>query len=284
MRNRLGVIGYPLGHSLSPEIQNGAIKELGLDLIYEKWPLPEGDLKEFIASVKMENSSVLGFNVTIPYKEIILSYLDHITDRAKAIGAVNTVCLREGQLVGENTDGLGFIESFKRQGMTIANKNVLMIGTGGAAKGISISLALSGLKTIDFGGRNREVGSYLVDKIKAFSTASQWYSFSELATLSLFKYDFIIQTTPLGIKGIKGNLEFPYDHLRKNQVLVDIIYNPLKTEFLLEGEKRGNPIVNGVGMLVCQGAEALTLWTGKKPNKDLMEAILIDHLVEAKNE
>ena len=284
MRNRLGVIGYPLGHSLSPEIQNGAIKKLGLDLIYEKWSLPEEDLKKFVFSVKMENSSILGFNVTIPYKEVILNYLDNVSERAKAIGAVNTVILRKGQLVGENTDGIGFIESLKRQGMTIENKNVLIIGTGGAAKGISIFLDLSGLMTIDFVGRNKEAGQCLVNKISELSTDSKWHSFLELETMSLSKYDFIIQTTPLGMKGIKGKLTFPYDHLNKNQVLVDIIYNPLKTEFLLEGEKRGNSIVNGVGMLVCQGAEALTLWTGKKPNKDLMEDILIANLMEANNE
>ncbi|AMP20722.1 hypothetical protein AZF37_05625 [endosymbiont 'TC1' of Trimyema compressum] len=284
MRNRLGVIGYPLGHSLSPEIQNGAIKELGLNLTYEKWPLKEADLKEFVTSVKKEYSSILGFNVTIPYKETILKYLDEISERAQVIGAVNTVHLRAGKLVGENTDGMGFIESLKRQGMKIENKSVLIIGTGGAAKGISISLAFSGLKTIDFVGRNKKAASLLVNAVKRLSGKSNWYSFSELATMSLSKYDFIAQTTPLGMKGIKGKLEFPYNHLRENQVLVDIIYNPLKTDFLLEGEKRGTPIVNGVGMLVCQGAEALALWTGKKPNKDLMEKILIANLVEAKNE
>ena len=281
MRNRLGVVGYPLKYSLSPEIHNCAIKELGLNLIYEKWPIKEADLKEFIISVKKENSSILGFNVTIPYKETILKYLDEVSERAQVIGAANTVYLKAGKLVCENTDGIGFIESLKRQDIKIKNKNVLIIGTGGAAKGISISLIFSGLKTIDFVGRDMEVGFFLVNKVKELSGESNWYSYLELTTMSLSKYDFIVQTTPLGMKGIKGSLEFPYNHLKKNQVLIDIIYNPLKTEFLLKGEKRGNRIINGVDMLVCQGAEALALWTGKKPNKDLMKKKLITNLVEA---
>lgn len=275
MRNRLGIIGYPLEHSLSPKIQNWAINKLGLSLIYEKWPIKEIDLKEFVISVKKESSSILGFNVTTPYKETILKYLDEISERAQIIGAINTVYFRAGKLVCENTDGTGFIESLKRQGMEIKNKRILIIGTGGAAKGIGVSLAFFGAKTIDFVGRNMKTGFFLVNKIKKLSRKSKLHSYSELTTISISEYDFIVQTTCLGMNGIKENLEFPYDHLKKNQILVDIIYNPIKTKFLIEGEKRGNPIVNGIGMLVCQGAESFALWTGKKPNKDLMEKIII---------
>lgn len=284
MRNRLGVIGFPLGHSLSPEIHTAAIKDLGLNLIYEKWPMEKEVLPSFIADVRKSESTILGFNVTIPYKETIMPLLDEISDRGKAIGAINTVIYREGLLIGENTDGIGFIESLLKEGLTIENKKVLIIGTGGAAKGIGISLAFSGLMTIDFIGRSREKAKDLVAGVAAIMEDSSFYSFLELRQMDLSGYDYIIQTTPLGMKGIKGQLDFPYDHLNNKQVLVDIIYNPLKTNFLKEGEKRGLKTVNGVGMLVCQGAEAFRLWTGTIPNRQLMENTLLTALLEAQNE
>ena len=278
-RNVLKLIGYPLGHSLSPKMQKAAIDSTGLELVYEVEPLTLEQLPDFVAEVKKEGSPVLGFNVTIPYKEKIIPYLDEIQPEAATIGAVNTVKYEGGRLRGFNTDGAGLLKSMEEKGISVTGKKVLFIGSGGAARGISITMAFKGMERIDFVTRksDSDFAMALRDQIKGMGDMdSDCYLLEEATTLPFNEYDVIVQATPVEMEGMDGRLEFPFDLLREDTILVDVVYAPRKTPFLAEGEKRGHRILNGLGMLVYQGALAFEIWTGKAPDAKAMERAIDD--------
>lgn len=274
-RLKLGIIGYPLSHTLSPLMHQAALKDLGLVNTYDKWSLEPLELPTFIANVRKVGSLILGFNVTIPYKEKIIEYLDVLSPEAKLIGAVNTVKWEEGLLKGYNTDGKGLIKSLESEGEAVGGKSVLLIGTGGAAKGIAIALALGLARKVDLVGRNKESGLALKKQIEQInSVESKFYPWQYLLEGDLKCYDVVIQTTPVGMSGMGGDISINYDQLKKNTSLLDIIYNPKETDFLKKGRLRGFKTINGQGMLVHQGALALNIWLGVNPNIKVMEVAL----------
>lgn len=270
MRNILGIIGNPLGHSLSPILHKTAIDKLEAGYNYEKWELTENELGRFIDKVRDKDSSILGFNVTIPYKEKIISHLDEIDALANKLKAVNTVKYENGKLKGYNTDGLGLFESLKRNGVQCKNKNILILGNGGACKGIAMFLTDKNVSRIDIAGRDLNKVNELTNRVSAEGPRSNSVSWTDLMNLDITQYNIIIQTTPLGMKCQSQEIFFPYDQLKNDQTVIDIVYNPLETDFLKKSKSKGAKCINGLEMLVYQGYHSFKIWTGLNEDTDLM--------------
>lgn len=267
MRNRLGIVGKPLGHSLSPLLHENGMGDSRYS--YEKWELKEKELKDFLTKVKSLDSDILGFNVTIPYKEKIIEYLDELDKNAMLLGAVNTVKYEAGKLKGYNTDGLGFYESLKRHNFTVEGKKILIIGSGGAARGIAIFLSLHKVNSIDIVARNMDKGEKLVEELNKY-TNSFYLQLEEIERIDISKYDLIIQATPIGMKNIKGEILFPYKNLNDKQIVADIVYNPLNTNFLSRARGRVKEDISGLEMLVYQGYHSFKIWTSLEENTEVM--------------
>ncbi|MDD2370630.1 MAG: shikimate dehydrogenase [Firmicutes bacterium] len=270
MRNLLGIIGKPLGHSLSPLLHNVAIEKLKSDYKYKKWELEESELKQFFINLRKEDSNILGFNVTIPYKEKVIPYLDELDELAIKLKAVNTVKYENGKLKGYNTDGLGFLETLIKNNIEFKNKNFLILGSGGACKGIALFLAQNNVSSIDIVARNKNESSIISNDLIQLGIESENFSWYDLPMLNIAKYQIIVQTTPLGMKNNNINIDFPYEKLSNKQIIIDIVYNPIETNFLKNGKLNNVRCLNGLEMLVYQGYHSFKIWTGLEEDTNLM--------------
>jgi shikimate dehydrogenase len=267
-----GVIGHPIGHSMSPMMHNDAFKQLGLDYYYHAFDVEPTKLSETVDAMKL--LGIAGFNVTIPHKVTIIEYLDEIDDEAKEIGAVNTVKNDNGRLTGYNTDGRGFFLSLKRLiGEDQLNNNMLIIGAGGAARGILAALARSGFGKVDVANRTVAKAEYLLDQVRNNNSNGKPLSLGQ-AEAELKKYDVVINTTSVGMSPNVNDIPLSLDNMKPGTVLSDIIYNPLETNWLKIGRQKHAIVQNGVGMFAGQGAIAFEIWTGMKPDIKRMEEIV----------
>lgn len=273
-----GILGHPIQHSLSPLMHNTAFKHLGLNYVYLPFDVKPGDLKDSINAIRCMN--IVGVNVTIPHKERVIVHLDRIDTEAELIGAVNTVKNIDSELVGFNTDGKGFVESLKNDlGFSPKGKNILMVGAGGAARGILVSLALSGAKKISITNRTCSRAEKMIEE---FSDRFPSVKFSALPLDNnalkncLGNTDLLINTTSIGMSG--DSLKLPLSHLPKSAIIYDIVYNPFKTPLLREAEEAGLTTHNGLGMLVFQGALSFKIWTDLDAPVKLMKEILAKRL------
>ena len=270
----LGVIGNPLGHSMSPAMQNAALKELGLNYIYLPLEVPSEKLFEAVSGLKALNFK--GFNVTIPHKRKMIDRLDWLSPAVEKIGAVNTVCIENGILKGYNTDADGFIRSLWKDGMFDPNaKKVLLIGAGGAARAVAFGLSEAGAGKLYIVNRSIEKASKLAGEIDLEGCPSEVLTYGSIQFEKLFEeMDLVVQTTSLGMSPRTDTLpDIPVEKFHSGQVVYDLVYNPLETRFLAEARKRGAKPVSGLGMLVHQGALALELWTGKKAPVNIMKKV-----------
>ncbi|GAA0482955.1 shikimate dehydrogenase [Salinibacillus aidingensis] len=257
----LGVIGNPIKHTLSPWIHQQFMKETGINGIYRPYEIKEEELKESFDTFRRMN--VDGFNVTIPYKETITRFTDILDPRARAIGAVNTVVNQDGTWKGYNTDGRGYIRSLKQSfpELDTSVKSVLLIGAGGAARGIYDALNQEAFPVIDIANRTRERAEGLLD-IREAHVKTSLYTLIE-AEQNLHQYDLIIQTTSIGMAPNDGMMPLQLQTLKQNTIVSDIIYNPIETCFLKTAKEKGARIHYGHGMLLYQAALAFELWTGR---------------------
>jgi shikimate dehydrogenase len=272
MRKVVGLIGFPLEHSISPAIQNAAFKKLGLDWEYSLFEVEPKDLADALKGMRALH--IAGFNVTIPHKENVFPLIDEVTKMARVIGAINTVLNQEGKLIGFNTDGAGFIDSLKEDAKTDPkDKNVVILGAGGACRAVAITLAEAGVKSITLSDIDEKkaqdlagyIGSYFKIKYAAVPTNSQ-----ELQR-SIDKAGILINTTPIGMypktdaSPISNNIKLP-----PGLLVYDLVYNPAETQLLKKAKAAGCKTCSGLGMLVRQGALALTIWTGKEAPLEVM--------------
>lgn len=268
----LGVIGYPIKHSLSPIIQNAAIKKAQIDYSYIAMPIEPDDLQIAVKGLKALN--FVGFNVTIPHKVNIMKYLDHIDESARLIGAVNTVHIKDGKLYGFNTDAIGFINPLIKEAFEIKDKCAVILGAGGACRAIVYGLIKQGIKNIVLGVRNKGKAATVVNDFNSFVDiiALDWQSSSFKDMLR--SADLLINTTPLGMQGnIDSMPPVDWNILNPAAFVYDIVYIPQETKFLLEAKQHGHKVLNGERMLAEQGAAALHLWT---------DAIIdVDEMVES---
>lgn len=271
----LGVMGDPIVQSKSPVMHRAALSASGIQGTYVPLHVLGEDLKE-----AMEGVRALGFrgvNVTVPHKVNVMKYLDAIDEGARAIGAVNTVVNDGGVLKGYNTDGIGYIRSLKEEAEPeLAGKRVVVLGSGGAARGIVYALLHEKPAEVTVANRTAD---------KARALADEWSHLGSLNGCSmeevgdvLPKADIVINTTSVGMYPHPGQSPIDPALIPEGIVVSDLIYNPLKTELLIQAKRKGCRIHNGLGMFVYQGGYAFEYWTGATAPVDAMRAAVLSSL------
>ncbi|WP_318615113.1 shikimate dehydrogenase [Sporosarcina sp. YIM B06819] len=265
MKKWYAVIGDPVAQSMSPAMHDAWFVDNAIDASYIPVHVKAEELQKAVASLKKLGCS--GWNVTVPHKSTIIPFLDQLEPSAKLMDAVNTVhVLPDGTLVGSNTDGLGFVRSLEEMfGEQCKGKKVLIIGAGGAARGIAYALHSMGYGPISFTNRTVEKAEQLASEL----LDSTLLSITE-AQSTLAEFGLIVQTTTVGMNFAQLGMPLDPKNVVEGTVVADIIYNPLETEFLAEARKKGAQTMNGVGMFVHQGALAFETWTGFRPNTEKM--------------
>ena len=267
----LGIFGYPISHTLSPAMHNAVIKALGLDMVYLPFEVKPSNLKEAINGIK--SLGIIGVNITIPHKESVIRFLDDISEEARLVGAVNTIVYKDRKLVGYNTDGSGYMASLKEElGFNPKSKRIIIIGAGGAARGILAALATQKPKSITVANRTLSRAVSLIKTFKGKFRDTRFEAINlddNMLKMSFNSVDLLINTTSVGMKQGKA-LKIPLETLPKIAIVSDIIYNPLETLLLKKAKKLGLTTHGGLGMLVHQGARSFKLWTGMDAPMNVM--------------
>ncbi|QDP40675.1 shikimate dehydrogenase [Radiobacillus deserti] len=264
----LGLIGFPAKHSLSPWIHGAFMDKAGIEGTYTIYETKQDDLEQQLKKLKMHG--IDGFNVTVPYKQTIMNYLDDIDDAAAKIGAVNTVLQQNGKWIGYNTDGLGYQQSLRTAfpNLFSGDKHVLILGAGGASRGIYYTLSQGEFPQVDIANRTKEKAEAFLP-LKSDRTDSKVIDYKE-AERVLSTYDLIVQTTSVGMKPHVNEQVIKLEKLSTHSVVSDIVYQPIQTQLLEDAEKRGAYIHHGHAMLLYQAQAAFQIWTGKQPQVDSM--------------
>ncbi|MFJ8516363.1 shikimate dehydrogenase [Lysinibacillus xylanilyticus] len=269
MKKWFAVIGDPIEHSKSPAMHNAWFEELSIDATYIPVHVSSENLESAVAGLKTLGAS--GWNITIPHKTAIIPYLDELDELAQKMGAVNTVVrTKEGRLKGYNTDGVGFVSSLEEAvGKSHKDKPVLLIGAGGAARGIAFAMQQQGYMNLTIANRTVANAQAIVDEMgigNAISLAE--------AEETLADFGILVQMTSAGLATGNFSMPFSLERLTKGAIVADIVYNPLMTPFLKAAEEKGATVVTGLGMFVHQGAIAFEHWLGEYPNTNSMIAQL----------
>lgn len=273
MKNIYGILGDPVAHSLSPVMHNAAFEELGMDAVYLAFRVSQNELEDAIKGAK--SLGIAGLNVTIPLKEKALLFFVDAEEVAQKIGAINTIDFRTGGTpVGYNTDGIGSIRVLKETVGELKGKNVLIIGAGGAAKAIAFYLDVEGAK-VTIANRTKGRAAQLAAKL---SNADAIALDAELKK-QIKASDILIHATSVGMHPHEDATLVTADMMHPDLVVFDIVYNPMETKLLKEAKRAGvKKIVNGVKMLVYQGAASFKIWTKEEPPIEVMEKAVTDAL------
>lgn len=257
------LLGYPLGHSVSPAMHNRVFAKLGLDFCYMPVQVTADNLKAVFTGLTKMN--VAGFNVTIPHKIGIIEHLDALDPLAATIGAVNTICIKDGKTVGYNTDGQGFIRSLENEGgISVRDKCIFLVGSGGAARAIAMTLAFQGAAKIFIANRTLSKAKSLAREIneKIGNCAEAVEVLPEKHREIIQSCDILVNGTNVGMHPRVEELPIEAESLLHHLVVADIVYNPHTTRLLATAQAKGCRIVHGLGMLIHQGAAGFKLWTG----------------------
>ena len=268
------VVANPIKHSISPFIHNSAFEATNTNGVYLAWEVDAAELAETVANIR--RYQMYGINLSMPYKEQVIPYLDQLSEEACLIGAVNTVVNREGTLIGYNTDGKGFFKSLPS--FKISKKRLVLLGAGGAAKAILAQAILDGVSQISVFVRSSSIEKtrpYL-EKIKnATGFRVDLFALEDIQELqdSITKADLLVNATSVGMDG--SSQPIPTSIVLPEKLMVaDVIYQPFETPFLKWARNQGNQSINGLGMLLYQAAEAFELWTGKEmPTDQIWESL-----------
>lgn len=265
MKKWFAVIGDPIAHSKSPAMHNQWFQEMNIDATYIPVHVTADKLAEAVQGFRTLGAS--GWNVTIPHKTAIIPLLDELDDMAAKMGAVNTVVRQQdGTLKGYNTDGVGFVRSLEEVvGEHHKKRAVLIIGAGGAARGIAFAMHSQGYDNMTIANRTVANAQAIVDDIGVGRAISLIEAEEMLHTFELF-----VQTTPAGLANGEFSLPFSLKNMSADAIVADIVYNPLMTPFLQAAQEKGATIVSGLGMFVHQGAIAFEYWLQKTPNTNSM--------------
>lgn len=266
----VGLIGNPIKHSISPAIQNAAFKESDLDFIYTAFNVEEDHLSKAIGGIKA--LGIKGANVTIPHKTSIINYLDELDDLADKIGAVNTIKREKDNLKGYNTDGIGALRALNREVEKIENKNVLLLGAGGAARAIAFTLVGEGAN-LTLSNRTEPKAENLSSEIekKTNREVNQVTLKEESLEEEMKNCEILINSTSVGMHPNEDETLVTSENMHDELTVMDIVYNPLQTKLLQEAEKIGANTINGLEMLIQQGAASFEIWTGEKPSIETMK-------------
>ena len=268
------VVANPIKHSISPFIHNSAFEATNTNGVYLAWEVDATELAETVANIR--RYQMYGINLSMPYKEQVIPYLDQLSEEACLIGAVNTVVNREGTLIGYNTDGKGFFKSLPS--FKISRKRLVLLGAGGAAKAILAQAILDGVSQISVFVRSSSMEKtrpYLEKIQNATGFRVDLFALEDVQDLqdSITQADLLVNATSVGMDGFSQPI--PTSIVLPEKLMVaDVIYQPFETPFLKWARNQGNQSINGLGMLLYQAAEAFELWTGKEMPTDQIWELL----------
>ncbi|NOH10746.1 MAG: shikimate dehydrogenase [Chloroflexi bacterium] len=280
----LGLIGYPLGHSLSPHMHKAALESLSMQGDYDLYPVelyPQRNAKLENLFKRMRLGEIHGLNVTIPHKSNVIEFLDELTPTAESIGAVNTIFERDNLLIGDNTDAPAFLNEIHNLKTNLSHKQALVLGAGGSARAVAYALVNEGWQ-VNIVARKLQQAEDLVEHFGEGVTALSWdlKNFQELGLAC----SLIVNTTPLGMAPNPDASPWPEDlPMPAGVAIYDLVYNPPTTQFVQTARKRGLVAHTGEGMLVEQAALAFETWTGHNAPRDIMRQVLDEQLSRSKN-
>ena len=271
---RAGVVGHPVKHSRSPIIHGYWLEQFGINGRYDRYDVKPEDFSHFVKT--LSEQGLQGVNVTIPHKEAAFLALDEATERARRLKAANTLWFENGKLWGDNTDSIGFLANLDQghPGWDINAKSALILGAGGAARAIIAGLQERNIEKITIVNRTRERAEELALMSGGQVAIAEWSKVS----FQLESADLVVNTTSLGMSG-QPDLDLSLDPLGKNALVTDIVYVPLETNLLKQARLRGNPVVDGLGMLLHQAVPGFEHWFGKRPVvTDALRHLVEDHI------
>lgn len=275
----VGIIGWPIEHTLSPAFHNAAFKKAKLNWVYLPLPVEPEHLGPAVEGMKALNFA--GFNITMPHKRAVIDYIDGLTEEAKIIEAVNTVKREDGGFIGYNTDCRGFIESLRRDaGFDPGGRSALIVGAGGAARSVATALAMNGAAAVTIVNRTPAKARLIALLIKenfAGCEVKVLAQNDEKILSDIKRSQLIVNATSVGM-GNNPGLPIAVDGIGKDHLIYDLIYSPPETEFLLKAKSRGARVINGVKMLLYQGMVAWEIWTGQRPPAETMAETLLSEL------
>ncbi len=277
MNTALGIIGYPIGHSMSPVFQQAALDACGVDARYLAYEVAPDDVGEFVSGLRQPG--IMGINVTVPHKEAVMPFLDEIDDWATEAGAVNTIVNRQGRLTGHNTDGYGFLRALREgAGFEPAGRCTLILGAGGAARGVVLALAREGVGDLIIANRTPERAENLAElaRNRGITSRSIPLSESDLAEAA-DSSELIVNCTTIGMTHGPDvePIPLPWPAIRPGVLVYDLVYNPLETRLLREAARVGLATLGGIEMLVYQGAASFEMWLERPaPVPVMMEAAI----------
>ena len=272
MNSRLGIIGYPIGHSISPLFQQAALDHEGIDASYRAWEVKPEEVAEFVAGLR--EPGVLGVNVTVPHKEAVIPHLDEVDHWASIAGAVNTIVNEEGRLTGHNTDGVGFLRALLEvKGFAPRGRRALVLGAGGAARGVVLALVRDGVGHLTIANRTLSRAEGLVQiaqdgGVSSLAIPLDGNSLHDEAESA----DLIVNCTTLGMTHGPNENATPLDwkQIPPTALVNDLVYNPLETPLLQAAAQAGAQVLGGIHMLVYQGAASFEMWTGQPAPVEIM--------------
>lgn len=281
---KFGLIGYPLSHSMSKVIQEAAFKSIGAEGCYE---ILETEQEDLVSRIKyLRANGFQGFNVTIPLKVPITLFLSGVDNAANVAGSANTIkILEDSSLYGYNTDVYGFVEAMPADfRKTLEGQSAAVLGNGGAARAIGVGLSILKVKKIDFYVRNIVNAAEMADALRRNFPQVEMNCKQIESLNSLSDYKILVNTTPIGMRskamGISPVDEEKIKTLKDDALVYDIVYNPLKTELIKLARKHNKTTIQGLDMLIYQGAKAFEIWTGKKPDTLKMKIAALEEMVE----
>lgn len=277
MPDLLCVLGHPIGHSLSPIMHNAAIADLQKDALYVAIDVEQKQLGQALQGLRALR--FLGANLTIPHKELAMPWLDEMSDRARRIGAVNTI-VRDGErLIGDNTDGAGWIQSVNRQlNVSLSGSKALILGAGGAARAIGDALLQANCESLTVANREVQRAKRLIAHFQEWSPKAKLRAIA-IEEINTEAIDVLVNTTPVGMYGhLEGLLPIHQELIRPNMIVSDLVYRPLETPLLQAAKARGARVHGGLGMLIEQGALAFSQWFSEDPAISVMEQAVLAFL------
>lgn len=273
---KLGLIGYPVSHSLSPKIQNAALKACGLEGDYSLFPIAPDDMQALKALLdRVRSGEITGLNVTIPHKQNVIGFLDELTPTAKSIGSINIIYVRENKIIGDNTDAPAFLSDLKKflsdpQSEIVSRKSAIVLGAGGSARSVVYALLNDGW--------NVTIAARRIDQAQQLTTVFTNYPLcitDNISNIEVSNIALIVNTTPLGMTPNIDQSPLPENiSLSKHTKIYDLVYNPRETKFVRDARSQGLQATTGLGMLIEQAALGFELWTGNKlPSEIFLNAV-----------
>lgn len=272
-----GVIGDPIEHTLSPTIQNSAFNHLKLDFVFLAFQVKAIDLENAVRG--MRGLGIHGLNITMPHKSTVIGCLDKVDSTVRFLGSANTILNRDGKLSGFSTDGIGALKGLIENGVVLSGKKVLLLGAGGAAKAIALTLVQE-VGELAILNRSAEKAEVLAERLgRMFNRKVVGDVLSPITIAeNLQDSDILVNATSAGMKPNLGQSIVPPKWLRSDLVVMDIVYNPVETKLAKDAKVAGAKVISGVEMLIYQGAASFEIWTGKSAPIEVMRRAALNKL------